>query len=1124
MSNPLNLLTGPARSGKTERLLTRYRLALARQAPGATLWLAPTQRSAADIRGRLLADGLTACLTPGVMTFAQFAEGVLAASPQVVRPLGDMLKRQLLRRLIDAENAAGRLRHFRAIADTPGLVDLFVQFISELKRQEIWPDDFRRACQRRGLADKDRELLAVYQAYQDCLLKYQLYDAEGRFWSARELLKKGQREPFDRLELVVADGFTDFTRPQHEILEVLAERASETWITLPLDPDTDRPELFGKSRATRDQLQRRHAGLTGQGLKEERATRPTVSAWPALDHIERHVFANPRLKADAPSVEGIEILAASRQVGEVELLARRIKLLLVGAAAEATAGPVAPGARVLPGEIAVVFRNLPEYAPLVREVFARFGIPTAIEAGRKLGESRALAALVMILELAVNDWPFERLLALLNSNYFQPAWPEWNASTARSAERVVRELQVPEGRARLFDRIRRWARLDQRAKGEPPQGDDPRWPEVLKSRQSRADRALPIFDRLAAMLDVLPAKATPGQWSAALERLASEVGLTAAMETADVPTAMVAHDKAASARLREALVGMDTLCARLGEDPPLLERHELVSLLRDVLAHEQLPAGHDETGRVRVLTAASARALSVPYLFVAGLSERSFPPPASDNRLYSEVEARQLHEAGLPLVLRGERNQEEMLLFYEVFTRATRRLYLSYPALDEKAQALLPSPYLVEVERACGATAVARTTDPDLSPLPRTKEPLCEVDFRLLAVDRALAGNDALLHGFVRHAPPALAHSVLAGLEITASRANHGDFGPFEGLLEGEASRARLVQAFGAERLWSASNLETYATCPYRFFAERVLRLEPLAELQLATDYGQRGGRLHETLSWLHRKLTMTGELPSELHDEAFHALREEALASLQAFVDDDDKLASALLEIDRQIISLWTQAYRTQHGEFDQLWNESCEQAPRPAHFEASFGQSPPAPDPISRLEPLELKVGGETIKLAGRIDRIDIGKSGGQAAFVVIDYKSSAKRPSRSKNPTLDGRALQLELYSIATQEVLLAHVGAAPLQAGYWMLRDKGFKAWMECYRNEAGRLVATEEWTAIRQQVEQKVWSLVQGIRQGHFPVHSLDDHCTGTCPFSTVCRINQVRSLGKEWPTTPTNQS
>ena len=55
--------------------------------------------------------------------------------------------------------------------------------------------------------------------------------------------------------------------------------------------------------------------------------------------------------------------------------------------------------------------------------------------------------------------------------------------------------------------------------------------------------------------------------------------------------------------------------------------------------------------------------------------------------------------------------------------------------------------------------------------------------------------------------------------------------------------------------------------------------------------------------------------------------------------------------------------------------------------------------------------------------------------------------------------------------------------------------------------------------MRMQLEETVAALVRGIRRGEFPVHSTDDRCTGYCPYATVCRINQVRSLEKTWQPT-----
>lgn len=263
LGHPL-IVAGPARSGKTGKLLGFYRTALAKGIPGRsaagdvpgqvagigqTLWMAPTARAAAFVRESLLSPGFAACFQPNVYTFEAFAQAILDHAPDVVRPLYGMARRQLIARLADDLRRSGKLAYFAAIADTPGFVDLLSGFLSEMKRHEIWPEAFRDACQRRGITQKDMELFEFYEAYQAVLNKRQLFDAEGRFWTARTLLQEGHRRPFERLRLVVVDGFADFTATQHDILAILAEHADDFVVSLPLERDTEsRGDLFAKPR------------------------------------------------------------------------------------------------------------------------------------------------------------------------------------------------------------------------------------------------------------------------------------------------------------------------------------------------------------------------------------------------------------------------------------------------------------------------------------------------------------------------------------------------------------------------------------------------------------------------------------------------------------------------------------------------------------------------------------------------------------------------------------------------------------------------------------------------------------------------------------------------------------
>ncbi len=1321
MSARVTILCGPARCGKTRRLLTRYREQLTRGSPGSALWLAPTWRAAAETRDRLLDGTLAGCFAPGVMTFSKFAQAVLHAAGVPVRPVTRLMKRELVRQILDRQTSAGRLKYFRSIAKTAGLADLIGEFIGELKRLEIWPEEFRRACDARGTTDKDVELLEIYDLYQQTLREHGLFDAEGAFWSAHDVLAKeegrgekgeGKQWPVasgqwpeivaggqwpvagtDKSEgrnpqspipnpqspvfnpqspipnpsplfplpsplspsLVIADGFTDFTRTQHEILVILAARAEAMFITLPLEDQRHRDDLFAKPLKTLAELRRRHPGTVVEPLP-----RPDDSLWPAMAHLERTLFCDPRGRGSGvggkgsgvrgqgagvrgqeeeggkatnlpspacgrgaggeggkttapdaltltlsqrergpslspipnplsplPSPLSIEILAAARQLGEIEWIAAQIKRLLIDQ-------------HVRPGEIAVVFRSIEPVGELLDEVFSRFGIPTAIESGETLDRCGTIRAMTTLLRLDLDDWPFDRLLAVLGSSYFQPEWSEWSDARLAALERAIRKLQIPRGRQRLLDQLAEDGACHVVASG--------------------------IVRRLARVFDAMPQRATLPDWAKAWQRLAHETGLTASPrplgegqgeggqqnlpspacgrgagdeggKTAS-PDALTltlsqrergptnSDDRRAWGRLMEALAETNRLADWLEQRPPELDRRAAFDALLDIVNGDRLGHSGDESGVVRVLTAESVRSLRVPYLFLAGLSEKAFPPPDREDRLYSEAEYLRLIDADLPLVARAERTREEMLLFYEAITRATRRLYLSYPALDESAQPLLPSPFLTEVEQAFGPESpLPCTKQEDLSPIPGDQEPLCcDAQFRVKAMATALDGNVALLAGVMRggwgrgagdggkqwpeivasdqwseivasgqwsvartdksesrnpqspipnpqslipnpSSPSPLSplpSPLAAGLELIHLRQDRERFGPAEGILQSDAAMCYLAAKFHPQHIFAATDLERYASCPFRFLMERVLAVEPVEELALEVDVLERGRIVHDILAAFHQAVNRRLGRPAsplELDPAEYEATLAEAMRSSLP-PEPTNPVQAALREIDRRLVVEWLSHYREQLEKYDAEWRDF--DVPMAAElFEVSFGRA--NAEPPSTDQPFEVLREGQAIRVSGRIDRIDTGTVAGTTALNVIDYKTGGSI-AISADTIAAGTTLQLPLYAIAAMELLLADRDAIPWRAGYWYVRDAGFKPRqaLRMYRNDDGRIELDPAWENIRAGLGDIVAGLVRSIRAGRFPVCSRDENCTGYCPFNTVCRINQIRSLEKTCQPTATD--
>src|SRR5207244_4060440 len=135
----------------------------------------------------------------------------------------------------------------------------------------------------------------------------------------------------------------------------------------------------------------------------------------------------------------------------------------------------------------------------------------------------------------------------------------------------------------------------------------------------------------------------------------------------------------------------------LRPDPPAHSRSAVLRLLGTVAASAGASRTPRGPGRVRVLPAEQARHLDCEHLFLLGLGERNFPNLGGGGLLFDDAERQAFRASGLEVRCAADRLPDEKLLFYQLITRPRRRLVLSYAAVDEKGQPLLPSSFLNDV-------------------------------------------------------------------------------------------------------------------------------------------------------------------------------------------------------------------------------------------------------------------------------------------------------------------------------------------------------------------------------------------------------------------------------------------
>ncbi len=1106
MAAEVQIVVGPARSGKTGLLLKGYREFLRTlqwdQLAGEGLWLCPSHRSVAALRDTLVEGNTEGFLDPRLMTFAQFAETVVAKSARLVRPISRLQQRRILQRVVKRLLDEDKLRHFAPVAATPGFLLQVGQWIAELKRQDIWAEDFRK----RVGDPRDRDLSNIYGAYQRELQIGNLYDAEGRFWAAREVLQDQPAVGNQDFGLVVVDGFTDFTTAQFDILQILAQRSARLNISLTGDPDcletgneTDgRTLLFAKVRNTLARLRELLPDAVLQPCV------PTHWANASLQQAEKRLFAHSELEStdETPTESqpiGVEIFAANGNQGEIEEIARRVKRLLLAGS-------------VRPQDILIVFPRLGESADRVREVCCDFGIPVDIESQPRLAACPLVRAVIGLLRLELEDWPFRQLLGTVTNRLFSALDPTDSNSDARVAlEHCIRAAQIPRGKKRLLDQLRYWEESLGVGEDNIPDADVSPASERTKLAL-RAALALPVLKELADCLDEFSAQASLDTWIERVQGLLAKLGC---LTTKGYQDSQV-QESTAWKPLHRGLLSIGQIDKLASDEPSALGLQGFLELVEMVAAELTLPRTHDDVGRVRVLSAESARHVSAPHVFLAGLSEQAFSAAETAGRLSLDSDFKRPNTLEEVALSREAAQSEAMLLFSTLVTRATESLTLSYPALDKKGQSLPPCPLLNELEQAFVPHTIPKTTQP-LSNATFTDEmPLSISATRQQAVSRALENDPSWLADM---AGSTEAVNMLDGIECIAARADREHYSPYEGLLLNRPARQALGRRFGTEHLWSPSQLESYATCPFRFFNEQLLSLEPLAELTLRNDARRRGSLLHQVLASVHQQISE--QLDSLDADQRQSVLTEQFRKTLDAEIAANPLrgLEQALREIERREIEAWAPDYAQQECDYRVRW-DSLDEPLRPKFLEVRFGPQvlgqQQAENEASTALPFELDLGNEQIRITGQIDRIDVGRVGNVTVFNIIDYKSG-KEVRFSSDKVRAGRQLQLPLYALAAEQLLLADQEAQALSTGYWNIRGKGFeKGAFDIREADEEGLHVSDQWPALRDDILERVQQLVSGIRAGEFPVYNEDENCTRSCNFRTICRIAQIRSLGKEW--------
>jgi len=1104
---PVKVIVGPAHSGKTARILSSFRQSMA-QGEEATLLL-PTAHAASSLRRELLLEGTFDFLGgPRLLTFIQFAERVLEHHAPEVQPIGPLVEDELLARIVAGLAGEKQITYHANVLNFHGFVRAVRAFIMELKRAEITPDDFARFARRRGASARDRELSEIYSRYQKTLRDLNLYDEEGRFWWAKLLVSEGKLGPFAGLRRLFLDGFYDFTPAQLGLIEVLARHGVDLAMTLPLEEDSKRKELFESAEATLAKLRERfEPSLEVLPLKEPgRAD---------LGWVARHLFRSG-VPSDPPRPESIQLIETPGTAAEVREIAREIKRLHVE---EST-----PLER-----IALVFRTLADYRSIVEDVFDEFGIPVRLGRGVRLSLTPVGQLVLHVLRVPAEGWRSRDVMSLLKSNYVSASALALDGElpTLPRFEGLAAEAGIIRGReswTRNFRALRENI-ASQLESAEVDFDDEVRHrldPAELREKIRHLEEAERVSGKLFELFDGLEHAETVQSLVDALLDVIRRLGVQENL-LAKTRQELAARDLESLAAACECLTSLVRTASIVGS--PRCALADFVKNVSLAFSDKEVSRRGTDFGCVQVHEVHEVRALAFDVVFIGGLLERSFPRMHREGPFYDDAERVRMTETGISVQPRRLDQREERFLFYLAATRASKRLYLSYPVTDREGKEKLVSYYVGEVKRlfspyeigSLKVTLSTRVAGVDRS---ASREELRRAAVLRLSEPR-LSEPAKLMRaaGLLWAVEPRSALVLKRGLEGEAERDSWDAFGPHDAVMTHPEALRELAGRFGADYDFSVTRLEEYGCCPFAFFCRSVLDIEAPVEPPEELEAVDEGKILHRVLREFYSERRRTMEdvrIDADQVEEAAKRISQIADSRLDYFRRHNPDLNEGLFRLQRERMhELLADFVR---AEVENRRKDAFDMVPR--HFEVAFGLAvnPRVADPRSSPRRLVVDIEGEVpAGIVGKIDRIDLTDlplGGGKArGFRVIDYKRS--QPTAGKGEILDGTAFQMPVYLLAAAGVIFRGEGLEPVDAHYYALRKMRLSAAIRRLKRTKQGVEEVPDWSEQMDAAVGFIRDYVRAIRHGEFPVMRRGkDPCPGYCDFREICRYSEWRAMKK----------
>ena len=808
---------------------------------------------------------------------------------------------------------------------------------------------------------------------------------------------------------------------------------------------------------------------------ERDAANDGAAAW-----LAQRLFA-PEVR-DVESAVPAAVMSGALHLVEAPDAAREAKMIAVRVRALVDAGTE-------PSRIAVVFRNERPGVDVVATTLRTVGVPVTARLRIGLRATAPARALRALLTAQVHGWSLDSVLEIVSSPLLRTKLrPQILAVAAQLT--AIRGLH--EWLPALEDLVARCRKRD-----ETP--DTTSHAQHRLPRTRAVERCLDAWHAWLPIADSLDRRRTSAEWfrwvghtlvDPALgipRRLAWPVADDADVSGVERRAyAMLLEKAEAWASAFEAYGGADTLVSASGFLPQFDQL-----LDADVLHDTRTDFG------VVVGEAMAMAWRAFDHVFVAGLQSDAFPLPSPVSPILRDEDRVALIAAGLPLddpVAWPEREQE---LFRALCAAPRRSLTLSWSGSDGAGHEVLRSRFVDEV-----VDCLCPGADKPEQALMEAKV------FTHMATQQVVIPGYPLITG-TDAASTAMHAAVVSAREQRRTRAAD----PWNGLIEDEALRQSFSVAYGESFVWSPTQLEEMAKCPWSWFASRQLRLTEEDEAEDGITHALAGTVRHDALDrFFAAARAQRGVEAVYLRPEDSSwvlPLAKEAVAEAWEAAARHVWMGDpAMHDLVRAELQETIDGYLQFEMQFNDKSADGRTNAGKQLRTGALAGEL--------KFDGITVTVGDTSFRLRGSVDRVDRcvdDRFPDAGNFIAaIDYKSSryATPGGGEKKAWKDGVVLQIPLYAAVLQqlypEARLSHIEYRTLRSPAVVHQLKFVKVSAE--KGKKGKSVTTQEGSEVEMELAlQSAARKVELARAAMLPtMPTASCGCSPYCAARDVCRI------------------